>query len=490
MKKAIIAFLCCVVFIPTLGSLQGQIITSQTNDIQVSTSVATSTSGLKTGDDEEDELDLAAKFAAMEKELAELKKSTEERFKKDEKTLEGVADKVPSFLVMGHGDETMKFSGRIHSDYWAFPDVHPGINPLEGGDPQDRFAFRRLRFGVSGKIEDNMLYKIEMEFAGGNNVEFRDAYIGVENHPLFHTILIGNQKRPYGLDHLNSSRYNVFLERPFVIESFNQDARRFGMTSNGVSDDQKWNWRYGVYNMRLVQALGQYRGDHYQLEGAARMANTIWYDETSGGRGYAHWAVSGAMRFPDGFGGNNNESRFRHRPEARSNSRWLDTGRIVGADQENIIGLESVLNVGAFQFVSEFMGAEVERSPGFGDNVQLYGGYAYVSYFLTGEHMPWNRKTGCLGRIKPFENFFSVRDCDGCIQRGMGAWQVAARYSFADFTDSNIIGGDTESLTLGLNWYWNPYTRWQFNYIVGDIDRQAAGGGDYQIFGARFMVDF
>ena len=86
-----------------------------------------------------------------------------------------------------------------------------------------------------------------------------------------------------------------------------------------------------------------------------------------------------------------------------------------------------------------------------------------------------------------------MRDCDGNIQRGLGAWQLAARYSYADFTDENILGGVGSSFTAGLNWYWNPNARMQFNYIYGSIDeRSVAGqtGGDYQIIGTRFMVDF
>ena len=94
-----------------------------------------------------------------------------------------------------------------------------------------------MRFGVRGTVKDNMEYRIEMEFAGGNASEFRDAWLGFNELPVLQTLLIGNQKRPYGLDHLNSSRYNVFLERPFVIESFNQDARRFGIVSYGITED-------------------------------------------------------------------------------------------------------------------------------------------------------------------------------------------------------------------------------------------------------------
>ena len=133
----------------------------------------------------------------------------------------------------GASRNTVKLSGRVHADYWGIPGSDQVIADLEGdpAGPQDRIGFRRMRFGVKGDIAPNMNYKIEMEFAGGNKSEFRDAYLGFKNLPKMGTLLIGNQKRPYGLDHLNSSRYNVFLERPFVIESFNQDARRFGVVS-------------------------------------------------------------------------------------------------------------------------------------------------------------------------------------------------------------------------------------------------------------------
>jgi phosphate-selective porin OprO/OprP len=337
-----------------------------------------------------------------------------------------------------------------------------------------------------------------MEFAGGNNAEFRDAWLGFKDIPRFGKILIGNQKRPYGLDHLNSSRFNVFIERPFIIESFNQDARRLGIQSYNISADESWNWRFGVFNQRLIQDEGNYTNDHLQPEMAGRLANTYWYDEGSGGRGYAHWAISGTWAFPDGStpsdnggtGPDANEARFRHRPEARSASRWLDTGRIAGADNYRLLGVEKVFNYGPLQLVSEYQTVALDRDQG--DNLEFHGGYVYASYFLTGEHMPWKRSSGTLGRIKPFQDFFHVRTEDCCTERGWGAWQLAARYSWADLNDDDIFGGEGESLTLGMNWYWNAYARMQFNYIHGSIEDSSAPGigGDYDIVGARFMVDF
>lgn len=399
---------------------------------------------------------------------------------------------------------TLKVAGRIHLDNWFFPGEDDGIRAFEnpsgagaGGSVQDRWTFRRLRFGVSGDILENMLYKIEMEFAGGNDVEYRDAYMGWKELPVLQTLLLGNQKRPYGLDHLNSSRYNVFMERPFVIEAINQDARRIGVCSYGVSENEAWNWRYGVYNREKTQDDAGYVSDHFQAEVAGRLANTIWYDECSDGRGYAHWAVSGSYAQPDGTGVEPraaNTARYDTRPEARTSSRWIDTREIAGADEMSMVGLEGLVNVGAFSLVGEYQNAWVDRDPGFGDQLHFHGGYVYAAYFLTGEHTPWERDSGTLGRTKPFENFFLVNTCCDGVQGGWGAWQVAVRYSMADFSDDNVLGGEGEAVTLGLNWWWNPYSRVQFNYINGRIynHRPVLGQteGDYEIIGARFMVDF
>ena len=432
----------------------------------------------------------------------------EDRIADLEKDLEKANSRINELVNPGHSKSKMKIVGRVHADGWSFPEDSAGVNIIENGNPafspQDRLGFRRVRFGVRGDLPSNMEYRIEMEFVGGHDSEFRDAWLGWNDLPVFQKVLIGNQKRPYGLDHLNSSRFNVFLERPWVIESFNQDCRRLGICTYGVSEDQRWNWRYGVYNQRLIQDEGNYISDHYQLEFASRLANTIWYDECSDGAGYAHWAISGTMAHPDGTNGDpraDNETRFRNRPEARTRQRWLDTGRIDGADWYRMTGVEGVLNLGPLQFVGEYQNLWLDRDAGFGDQVHLHGGYVYVSYFLTGEHMVWSRKSGTLGRVKPYENFFLVNTCSGGCGGGWGAWQVACRYSYADFNDQNVFGGIADSVTFGLNWYWTPYARLQLNYIRGEIEDRDADNddnskglnivsGDFGIIGVRAMVDF
>ena len=440
-----------------------------------------------------------------EKTIAERLEALESKYSDLEESHDELKDSLAYYATSGHDAATMKVNGRVHIDMWQFPGSSPGVNGFETGDndvsPADRLEFRRMRFGVRGDIWHNMQYKIEMEFAGGNDVEFRDAYLGWDELPVLQTVLLGNQKRPYGLDHWNSSRFNVFLERPFIIEAFNQDSRRLGIQSWSHSDDLAWNWQYGVFNQRLIQDEGRYVSDHWQMQVAGRLANTIWYDECSDGRGYAHWAVSGTWADTDGEQLTENyadsgisEARFRTRPEARSVERWLDTGVIPLAEHYSLLGLENVINLGSLQLVGEYQNVWVDRE--LDSELHFHGGYVQAAYFLTGEHMPWNRESGQLDRPVPFENFFLVDTCRDGVRGGWGAWQGAARWSYGDLADKGVLGGVGESVTLGLNWLWNPWARMQFNYIYGNIhdnELNAVGGidfGDYHILGTRFMVDF
>ena len=439
-----------------------------------------------------DEESFAERFKKLEEQLESLRESHEE--------LQAGQDRL---VTSGHSESKLTVYGRIHADLWGFPGDSPAINGFETGDndidPADRLGFRRLRIGVQGEVWKNMIYRIETEMANGNDFEFRDAYLGFKEVPILQEVQIGNQKRPYNLDQINSSRYNVFMERPFIGDSFEEEVRRFGICSYGVSDDQAWNWRYGWFNLRNIQDEGNYISDHWQSEFVGRLANTFWYDEACDGRDYGHWAISGAIADLDPHavtenyaGSGLSEGRFRSRPEGRSENRWLDTGIISGADHYYLLGFEGLVNVGPTQLVAENMQAWVIRNAA--ENVHFQGSYFYWSYFLTGEYMAWDRETGQLDRVNIRRPLFCRNDGD--TRPGWGAWQVAVRWSYADFNDADIFGGIGEAWTLGLNWYWNDAAKMQFNYIHGRIDDNrvlAVGGHDswsYDIVGTRFLIDF
>ncbi|GIW82158.1 MAG: ATPase [Gemmatales bacterium] len=397
---------------------------------------------------------------------------------------------------------TVKVIGRIHADYWGFPNSTGGVNffenPTTGVDPEDRILFRRLRIGVQGDIFETMLYKLEMEFANPNNPTIKDAYLGFKELPILQTVLIGNQKRPLGLDHWNSSRYNVFMERPLVVEAFNQDARRLGIASYGYNEAETMNWQFGIYALEDTQGNGSYIGDALQLSFNNRLVVIPWYDETSGGRGYLHLAIANMVADPNGNpdpgDADANEARFRTRPELRTTNRWLNTGRIANADWFDVLAFEYMLNIGAFSVVAEYQNAWVTRKGAANPSLFFPGWYVYVAYFLTGEHQPYDRRKGALARLKPFEDFFLVRCCDGSRGTGWGAWQIAVRFSNLNLSDNDILGGRENNVTFAVNWWWNDHARLQFNYVLGDIRNHAPVGGftagSFSGLGFRAMVDF
>jgi phosphate-selective porin OprO and OprP len=427
----------------------------------------------------------------------------EQRLSRLEKAWEKNAAPSPKSNGPVSGKPTLKINGRIHLDNWSFSDSSPGIgffeNPITGDDPEDRTFFRRIRLKFEGDIYQNMLYRMQFDIHSPDDGEMKDVYIGFKDLPFFQTLLIGNQKRPIGLDHLNSSRFNVFIERPLVVEAFNEDARRLGIAAYGTSDDEVYNWRYGMFLLENMVDDGEIIGDSRQGSVNARLASSPWYE--CDGTHYFHWAVSGMVARPDGDNSlterNRNNGRFRTRNELRSQSRWLNTFRIDGAEWYETLGLESILNVGPFQVVGEYQVNWMQRdntTPGTGPDLFFHGAYVYVAYMLTGEHIPYNRKSGTIGRVKPNRNFLRIEKNNPGIGEGWGAWQVALRYSYLDLTDNDIRGGVGNDLTLGLVWYMNANASLQFNAVYGDIRKHRNVGGftsgHFTALGTRLRINF
>jgi phosphate-selective porin OprO/OprP len=123
-------------------------------------------------------------------------------------------------------------------------------------------------------------------------------------------------------------------------------------------------------------------------------------------------------------------------------------------------------------------------------DLSVNGWYGQASYFLTGESRPYSAKSGTFGRVKP-NNPFSLKE------GGLGAWELAARYSSIDLNDGTALqGGAVKDITLGVNWYLNSHTRLMANYIMVDSDAvkpsgsNVAANDDPNIFLVRAAVDF
>ena len=150
------------------------------------------------------------------------------------------------------------------------------------------------------------------------------------------------------------------------------------------------------------------------------------------------------------------------------------------ATQEDLFDGEVATVWNSFHAESEFIAARVEG----GDDPCFKGFYAQAGYFLTGEVRPYNRNAGTFNRIRPLKNF---REGDG-----LGAWEVAARYSYLGLDQHDIGGKDREELddvTIGLNWYLNPAIRIMWDYIHA-MPSCVTSDTPANIFMMRFQIDF
>ena len=108
-------------------------------------------------------------------------------------------------------------------------------------------------------------------------------------------------------------------------------------------------------------------------------------------------------------------------------------------------------------------------------------------YFLTGENRSYNRQTASFVRVTPFENAIYAR---GVGLAGIGAWQLAFRYDWLDLNSGLVKGGNIHNLTAGVNWFLNPNTKIQLNYVAGFVNNTApVAGPNNSLNGSRFVGD-
>jgi phosphate-selective porin OprO and OprP len=135
---------------------------------------------------------------------------------------------------------------------------------------------------------------------------------------------------------------------------------------------------------------------------------------------------------------------------------------------------------GPFSLQSEAFYSSVQAKDG--RDLNFGGVYRTGSWFVTGESRPYDRTAGLFGRVVPRRDFSFTGG-------GLGALEVGARYSHVDLNDGPVNGGVMDLGTIGLTWYWNPYTKMKLNYIVGGV-KGGSQSGRLQIFQARVEFDF
>ncbi|HUY34691.1 MAG TPA: porin [Pirellulales bacterium] len=387
-------------------------------------------------------------------------------------------------------------SGLFQSDTGFFHQDPASLQSL--GRIDDGSDFRRARLSALGSIAENIHYLLEFDFALFGHPSFRDVWMEVTRLPAVGAVRVGNFREPFSLDALRSVRQLTFLERALPVNAF-APFRRSGVMAYSNNEAETFTWAASVSRA----ASDPYGGDIGVAGGYAGTGRLTWlpyYDEPSGGRYYLHVGGGYEYTVPD-----SHLVRFRQSTEFFVGSQrtggvvgtsgtslsgplngtplFVDTGNLNVHDY-HLIGGELAGSWSSLNFQAEAMTVIANQIGG--PTVALPGAYAQVSYFLTGEHRPYNRPAGVLSAVKPFENFFVLKGGE----HGKGAWEVAARASWISLNDKNVQGGQLTDLTCGINWYLHPNAKLQFNYIHAFLTSPMGIDSNTDIFAMRAQAAF
>ena len=414
-------------------------------------------------------------------------------------------------------DFKIKIGGRTQVDAVAFS-AQPGPNqqPTQGGlDPElaDTVNFRRARLRIEGRMYEFYDWAAEYDFVNQINVNnsvypterdsgpltaVTDLWLQLREIPILGTVRVGNQKDPYGFEHLTSSRWLNFMERSFAQDAFEGPFNNGflpGIQVLNSNEEGDVAWQIGEFK-NTTNPFG-YSGSS---GGSMTVGRLIWlpiYEDE--GRKLLHLAVSGRTMEPraqyttfDASGLPTSPQirsvRFRSRGSLRNgppgplNSIYADTG-LLEATWQNMIGLEFVGNNGPWSFQSEYFGSwlynaattsagplvtnGLQPPPGTNVGTVYYqAAYAEVLYFLTGESRTYSKIDYRFDRPIPHNNFYAVRGGGSGRRLSLseGAWQLGVRYNYLCLSDGQVNGGVLNGCTIGLNWLLNPNARLYFNY--------------------------
>jgi len=350
----------------------------------------------------------------------------------------------PAKLLAQADYPNVTFGGRVQLDYTFFNNDKYQFE--SGGE------LRRGRLFVKGKLSESWDYKIQYDFAP-DDPELKDGYLRFSGFDRSR-IWAGNFKQPSSLEQLTSANFMTFLERAVAVGV--TEGRRMGVAYQGWG--KKHTWMSSAYG---DEANGLVKGNGF----GGRFIYIPRSDETS----VVHLGSSVSWNKDA-----DDTIRLRVRPETHQDKqRILNTGNIEDVDNFVRIGVEGAYVYKRFSAQAELTHLNVERRDA--QNLTFTGYYAFISYFLTNDRRSYKAKDGKFGRISP--------------RSDKGALELAVRFSHLDLSDKDIMGGEGDFLTLGVNYYVTSHLRLTANYVFVNTN-SVAGDDDPSALQFRAQFDF
>ncbi len=332
------------------------------------------------------------------------------------------------------------------------------------GNFQNAVGFRRLRLGAEGTAGPQASWVAELDFAGGT-VAVKNAFLAIHQLPVLGDVRIGHQLEPFSLEGQTASSWFPFAERSpgYALDP----ARNWGVAFLAHTPDERFTLQAGAFRSG-TDNTGNDLGDGNDMAYTARVTGLPWLDEASEAPWL--WHVGGAASQRSA---KDDMVTFNQGPQSsllESNTDNPLTPFVpnlrIPATQNQLFNVQTALLLGPLSFQAEWTGTRIDQIGG--GPVFLQGAYVMASYFVTGEHRGYDRKTGTFTHPRVHSEFVCK---DGVT--GPGAWELTARLAWLDFDDADLprtasglkVGSRLTTVTLGVNWYLTDTARLMMNYV-------------------------
>ncbi len=326
---------------------------------------------------------------------------------------------------------TLEIGGRLHLDYTRARAENAALD-IEGSE------LRRARLNIKGRLGSRFNYHVSSSIDGSGEIAVVDAYLDWKPINTNFKVRVGQFKEPMSLDETTSSRYISTLERSAFTDALDISRRvGIGLFHNG----KKHTLAAGIFGANL-------NGEPFS--GSSAIAARATYSPFAGPEQTLHLGASVRYR-TDGKG--EDALRYRQRPYARVSNRIISTGRIAQSDL--VIAAEAAILYKNFWAAGEYTAIQANclaclSDPGFN------GYYAELGMFIGGRKVYKGGKFNRPVIDKPVN------------QGGLGALALVARYDSIDLNDTDVQGGDLNTLVLGADWYPTQHLRFSINYFNAD----------------------
>ena len=382
-------------------------------------------------------------------------------------------------------DVQFKVRGRLLIDY-VYQDVKRDapLADYKTSNVRGRQAF----LGIEGKLNNYIAYKAEGGAVNGGAWSWDDVVLEYKPNEMT-SVMVGAIKAA-GLENLTSTRFTTFMDRgPYgdmgpdsYLLSLVTKVNGYNWTATGAVQGNSIN------SADVNNTAGANPGSKERVGFTGRVSYAPILTDFD----KLHVAVYGRYR------NHGDESAFNY--AARPNTNYGDSGRYIATgaigDIDKTVGVEAAYIHNNFSIQGEYSDIKVTRlqtvQPGGNPDVKV--GYAFISFWPTGEQRNYDATKGEFGRPKILNPITGG---------GMGGVELALRYDYADLTDAYSSAATTagrtlsqdagkyKAWTLGANYYPTGYARLQANYTRSKIDNPGAGRDvDVDTFQMRAQLDF